>query len=417
MKFITAFLIAGQLFLLACTATPPHDIKNQALSALENNDYRQAVTLLEKALQSAPEDAELHYFLGQAYRQMQFADGGHINKLNLKLGEKASAHFRKTIALSPNYEGQTFVVGPYSKIQSIWGATGMAYVESGDIDNAVIAFKRGRDEGGFYPAIMEYNKNIMASCEPNAILFTNGDNDTYPMWYLQLVDSYRRDITVVNLSLLNVPWYIKQLKNTYPFGTNPLAIEFDDEKIENLKAQKWATQTVEIAAQPGNENPVHWSLAPTIADKGVRVQDLMVMHILKANNWQRPVYFSATVAEINKINLNDYLSYEGLVFRFSDRMQEPAQEKLQKNCFDVYTYTGVEDKHFQYVKELHSMFGNYRSGFLSLADHYSATGRSAEVTKTLDFMNKKLPENLFPWSNPNMKAEMENLLHKASAQK
>ncbi len=59
----------------------------------------------------------------------------------------------------------------------------------------------------------EYAWNILAGLDENAIVFTNGDNDTFPIWYLQYVEHFRTDVTVVNLSLVNLPWYIKQLKH------------------------------------------------------------------------------------------------------------------------------------------------------------------------------------------------------------
>ncbi|MCA9735257.1 MAG: tetratricopeptide repeat protein [Deferribacteres bacterium] len=412
MKKVAVSFLLGLVFFAACTSDVNKELKSQALEAIEKGDYDLAISHLEQGLQKKPKDAELHYLLGQAYRELQFKDGSQINQLNLEMGEKASAEFKKAIEISPDYKGRKFVVGPYTKIQSIWGAIAMAYVEAGDIDAAVNAFKRGREEGGYYPAIMEYNRNIMASCEPNAILFTNGDNDTYPMWYLQLVDGYRKDINVVNLSLLNVPWYIKQLKNTYPFGDNRVSMNLTEEEIDVLKPQKWQTQTVVI---PGSdtENEISWSVAPTINDVAVRVQDVMVMQIVHVNKWQRPVYFSCTVAQVNKINLNPYLSLEGLVMRLVSEKQDISVDRLQKNCFETYTYEGVNDKRFQYIDELHSMYQNYRAGFMLLADFYSREGDLAEVAKTIEFMNAKLPQEKYPWANAKQKKYADSLLRKA----
>ncbi len=403
MKIITFFLAIFSTILIGCSSEDSaSNLKKQAEEALKSKDYAKAAEYLEKALLSESENQELHYYLGQAYRLLLFDDGSKINNVNPAIARTASKHFRRAIEISPKYEGRKFVLGPYSKIQGIWGAVAMTYLCEGKTDSAIYAFKKGQLEGGFYPALVEYNKNTMASCDKNAILFTNGDDDTYPMWFLQMVDGYRRDITVVNVNLLNIPWYIKQLKNGYPFGDNNISMYLRDEEVDNLKYMKWHEKVVDL---PVNNDPlnkdgkIQWSLKPTINNKAIRVQDIMLLKILKANNWKRPIYFSTTVSKLNKLGLDDYLAFEGLVYRLKSHREKISIEQLENNCFKVYTYNGVHDEHLKYIEELQGLFQNYRSCFVKLATFYSEGGKKDKSRKTLEFMNKKLPEKLLPYTS------------------
>ncbi|MDZ7764901.1 MAG: DUF2723 domain-containing protein [Melioribacteraceae bacterium] len=146
-----------------------------------------------------------------------------------------------------------------------------------------------QDRSGNYVP-WDYSYNLLQSVAPNGLIFTNGDNDTFPLWYLQDVEGVRRDVRVVNLSLLNTDWYILQMKNTEPHGAPKIEMSYSDEQISRIGPSRWEARRMTIDVPPEdieqynitdtsvvNSGRISWVMSNTAQYgdvKAVRVQDL-----------------------------------------------------------------------------------------------------------------------------------------------
>jgi len=289
----------------------------------------------------------------------------------------------------------------------------------------LLANYEGHDRTGNYIA-WDMAYNMLQTCEPNAILFTNGDNDTFPLWYLQEVEGIRKDVIVANLSLLNTPWYVEQLRERYP--KNPF-IKMSNSEIEQLDFKRWETKTISINA-PKDENnkdgKIEWELNPTYLGVALRTQDIMVLRIVNDNNWKRPVYFAVTVSPTSMLNLDNYLQMEGLAYRLVNNSKDVInQEKMTENLMNYigdklwfqdydankknilkdsiskeyqrgYIYRNLANPEVHVDPQLGRLIQNYRTGFVRLSISHYLENNFQQAEKALLKMEEIMPSNVVP---------------------
>ncbi len=235
--------------------------------------------------------------------------------------------------------------------------------------------------------------NMLQSCEKDAILFTNGDNDTFPLWYLQEVEGIRTDIRVVNLSLANTGWYLEQLKNTSPNGAKKISFSLSDEELREISYV--AIQPVEVDLPAGSRkeelveeyravgmaapealvDTLRWQIMPSVTFQGqgfLRPQDIAVYEILMNNFAARPIYFAITVGRDNLLGIDEYLRLDGLAYRVvpvknTEGRNFVGASRLWTNLCSVFSYRNLNDPEAYIGETSLRLSGNYKPLFASLA--------------------------------------------------
>jgi len=305
----------------------------------------------------------------------------------------------------------------------------------------------------------EFAKNYLRSCDENAILFTGGDNDTYPVWYVQEVEGFRTDVRVVNTMLLNSEWNIAQIrKKAYDSDPLPLSLSekhyakgennsFYVQKDErgrkiNLKTivqgvemenrmfrQKTASGDA-VTVIPSNVFVLNvdsstvvnnGTVKPENADQVVnevewRVRDgqmykgnLAQLDLLANFDWKRPIYF-VTGGNEGSLSLEDYFQFEGQAYRLVP-IRTPNRnffsygridtEKLYDNLMNKFEWGGLgeEDVYIDYYNIRSTGVIKIRRNFVRLANKLLDEGDSVRAIKVLDKCMKLLPNWQVPYDH------------------
>jgi hypothetical protein len=292
--------------------------------------------------------------------------------------------------------------------------------------------------------------NYLNSCAPDAILFTNGDNDTFPLWYAQEVENKRTDVRVCNLMLLNTDWYISQMKSK-TYQSDPLPVTFNQNKyydginnqifiVEKTKDPVDISTVIDWVKSDNKGTKVQVStselldIIPTrtiripvdrekvIASGAVKPQDsasivpyidiklkgnsilksqLIVLDILAHNDWKRPIYF-VTGYHNDAFGLEEYFQLEGLAYRLVPIKSQNKSwleygridtDILFDNMMNKFAWKGASEKgvNIDYNHKRTLIVVKARMNYARLAKALTGEGKKDKAIQVLDYCMKKFP--------------------------
>ncbi|RZJ63350.1 MAG: DUF2723 domain-containing protein [Flavobacterium sp.] len=311
------------------------------------------------------------------------------------------------------------------------------------------------DRSNKYTAIA-MAKNYLNSCDKNAILFTIGDNDTFPLWYAQEIEGIRRDIKIVNTSLFMTDWYIDQMKmKTYESEGAPISFTHDQYVGDKLdyavfdERTKSAMELGEFLKFLKNEDPramvemqngIKYHFYPTnkvrinidknavIANKVVNAKyndsivpfidieikgpaiyknRIMMLDILKNNNWKRPIYFTGgSFGDDDYLWMKDYLQLDGVVFKLVpvktsvDKAPSPLDMGMidSDKMFKIVTgwdWGNGESTRIYHDPETRKNSITYRTNMARLMEQLINENQPEKAKKVIDLAMAKMPMDYY----------------------
>jgi hypothetical protein len=305
--------------------------------------FKKVASLFEKVLASEPNNTEAHYFYGYVLDRIHSLSLNEkeqdlIHQSTFMLADISSGEFEWILQHEGTYKGEKHLLNPAGKLTSIWGSLALNYLQNGKKDSCRWAFEEGKRRGGFTEQCVEFGKNMLKNCPQNAVLFTWGDGDSYPLWYAQHVEKYRTDVAVLNLSLMQVNWFIKLAKNEWqvPFGKTNADIDMLPEYYLDYKGKEIVVEVSPINGK--RQAPFHWLLMPS-QDTYLFKSDFIISEFIKTNQFRRPVCYGLTTDEKGRQHLNRFLTFRGLILELlpnvNPKIDAVALSKLKELSFNA----------------------------------------------------------------------------------
>ena len=248
------------------------------------------------------------------------------------------------------------------------------------------------DRSGRYTC-RDFGANYLNSMQRDGhpIILTNGDNDTFPLWYNHEVEGVRTDTRVVNMEYLQTDWYIDQMKRpAYESPALPISFHHEDYKEGRMEYVPIETDSIAIGS----------ATISLKGKKGLFKNELMVLDMLLQANWERPIYMSISMGSDILPFLRDHLVLEGLAYRISPTAtnQKIDVERLYDNIMHRFRYGGLNTKGIYVDEDVKRMANTHQLIMGVLIDSLLQHGDLKRALSVCHKWQKEMPQENVPYT-------------------
>lgn len=425
----------GMLFslLLLCNLTFAQQIslKEQSIEQFKQENYALAISLMERAQVENPKDAEIYYYLGM-FNHYNAYDSRTLKTYNTQSAQKILDYFDKALALNLNYgDAKAFYF-----IQC--GAMAMDAYQRNDLNKMRFYLEKAFKRGVIPEWAIELGKNMLSSCDKDAILFTSGDYPLLLGLFLQLHGGYRTDISIVPMGMLDRPASLLALTTReHAAVLRGVKTGLTKEQILDMHPFKWKEQTFQLPI-PANVltryglndgYTMDWIVKPDLTsermaskidgeEKSKRTYlsptRANLWNIIESNSWERPVFFTNTFETYFMAGLENYFQNCGLVSRLTPLKTANTKFNIDTAVLEQFVFNTKLEKLKTIIgndqPRESGVIGLYGLAYFWLADYYKSSGEKDKLLKLIE----KYKQNLMIGFKPDVEKQVLHALDEMS---
>lgn len=365
--------------------------------------FEEAINLLKSEIKINPDNSELYYWLGRYSHYIVYDSRPYSKTSDEWSKEEVLKNLKKAVELNPKYgDAKYFLAAEY-------GARGLDALKQSDAEKYKQELISAQNCGGFPIHAIEQGKNILKSCDTNAILLVDGDAHFNVIQYIQTVEGFRKDVSLIGQSLLERSFYIKLLRDGVKNCLVSVPLSCNDNLIMEMRDYKWRENIVLIPVSEkarklnGFSDSIvnfNWNVKPDVCDKSLSPGMAMLVNIFETNQWERPIQ-TMLFGFGDVSGFEDNMQIVGMTARFlpykvKGTMNEYDTKRFESLMLDPNNYNDYSDITLNAQPRTSSNFGNMsRVRILDYVRYLINVGNNEKAKLVLQKMNELMPASVF----------------------